>query len=188
MKKQIVILCGILFSVNIFFIYADDTDSEIESDELAYIISLDSNFTATALKNYGYGIGINYEHKLTDFLSVKPGMGHMVCFSDITTVTVGLKLFLYYYPLSSGLDKLYVGLGNSCDFIMYSNDIPEDTAISLIPIIGWKWKILPFLMIEPFTGWNFFVMKTNNYENIDRYLNQGFQWGLNVKVFVQNKN
>lgn len=181
------ILCGTFFSINIFFAYAEDIDSKIETDELKYIFSLDTNFTMTALKNYGFGIGINYEHKLTNFLSIKPGIGHMVCFSDITTVTVGLQLFLNYYPLSDGLDKLYIGLGNGCDFIMYINDVPQDTVISLTPLLGWKWKVLPFLMIEPFTGWKFFVLKTNNYENIDRYLNEGFQWGLSFKIFMQNK-
>jgi len=46
---------------------------------------------------------------------------------------------------------------------------------------------LPYLMIEPFIGWKFFVLKTENYENIDRYLNGGFQWGLGFKLFMQNK-
>jgi hypothetical protein len=177
MKK---LLCAIFFLLSIFFVYAEDTD------ELKYILSLDTHFTMTALKNYGFGIGMNYEQKLTDFLSIKPGMGHMVCFSDITAVTVNLQLFLYYYPLSSGLDKLYIGLGNGCDFIMYINDMPQDTVISLTPVMGWKWRASPFLMIEPLLGWKFFVSKTNNYENMDRYLNGGFQWGLNFKVFVQN--
>jgi len=185
--------------MNISLSYADDTDSEIPTDgmdsiiettatkELKHIFSLDTNFTMTALKNYGFGIGVNYEQKLTNFLSIKPGFGHMACFSDITVVTVGIQLFLYYYPLSNGLDKLYIGLGNSCDFIMYINDTPQDTVISLTPILGWKWKVLPYLMIEPFIGWKFFVLKTENYENIDRYLNGGFQWGLSFKLFMKNK-
>jgi len=189
------IVCGIFLLMNISLSYADDTDSEIatedidlkiETEVLKYIFSLDTNFTMTALKNYGWGLGVNYERKLTNFLSIKPGFGHMVCFSDITVVTVGLQLFLYYYPLSDGLDKLYVGIGNGCDFILYINDTPQDTVISLTPVLGWKWKVLPYLMIEPLIGWKFFVLETNNYENIDRYLNRGFQWGLNFKLYIQN--
>jgi len=154
----------VFFAITITGIFA-------QTDELKYIFSLDTNFTMTALKNYGFGIGINYEHKLTDFLSIRPGFGHMVCFSDITTVTVGIQLFLYYYPLSNGLDKLYVGLGNGCDFLMYINDTPQDTVISLTPLLGWK----------------FFLVKTENYDKVDRYLNKDFQWGLGFKLFMKNK-
>jgi hypothetical protein len=185
MKK---ILCAILFSVNIFFAYAENNDTINKTDEIKSLFSLDTSLTMTALKNYGYGIGISYERKLTNFLSIKPGFGHIVCFSDVMVVTVNLQLFLSYYPLSNGLDKLYIGLGNGVDFIMYQNDINKDTAIWLAPIIGWKWKVLPYLMIEPFIGWKFFVDKTNNYGNVDRYLNGGFQWGIGLKLFINDKN
>jgi hypothetical protein len=174
--------------MNVFLTYAGDIDSDIETEELKYIFSLDTNFTMTALKNYGFGIGINYEHKLTDFLSIKPGFGHMVCFADMITVTVNLQLFLHYYPLSNGLDRLYIGIGNGADFTMYQNDILDDTAIWLTPMMGWKWKVLPYLMIEPFIGWKFFVVKTSNYENVDKYLNGGFQWGINTKLLIKNIN
>jgi hypothetical protein len=188
-----IILCSVLFLMNISLVCAEDTDAETETEieaempepELKHIFSLDTNFTMTALRNYGYGLGVNYERKLTNFLSIKPGFGHMTIFSDVTVVTVDLQLFLYYYPLSSGLDKLYVGLGNGCDFIMYTNGIPQDTAITLTPILGWKWRAFKFLMIEPFIGWKFFLVKTNNYEKVDRYLNEGFQWGLSFKFFLQ---
>jgi hypothetical protein len=55
----------LLFFINIFLAYAEN----IKTNELKYIFSLDTSFTTTALKNLGYGIGVNYEHKLTDFLS-----------------------------------------------------------------------------------------------------------------------
>jgi hypothetical protein len=157
---------------------------------LKYIFSLDTGFTWIALKNFGYGIGVNYEHKLTDFLSIKPGFGHMVCFSDTTVVTVNIQMFFNYYLLSNGLDKLYFGLGSGCDFIMYpgkDGDDKEDTAISIIPILGWKWKISKYLMIDPFIGWKFYIINSNNYEKVENYLNDGFQWGLNIKIYLQNK-
>jgi hypothetical protein len=173
----------VILSINFFLIYAEDSGT----NELKHIISLDSGFTMTALKNYGVGLGVNYEYKLTDFLSIKPGMGSMICFSDMTVITVGITLFMYYYPLSDGLDKLYIGIGNSCDFLMYQNDIPQDTVISIIPVLGWKWKALPYLMVEPFIGWKFYVNKTDNYKYLDKYANGGFQWGLSLKLFLKNK-
>jgi hypothetical protein len=62
------LLYCIILSVNLLSAYA-------EENELKYILSLDTGFTMTALRNYGFGLGINYEHKLTDFLSIKPGLG-----------------------------------------------------------------------------------------------------------------
>jgi hypothetical protein len=184
-----------MLSINILSVYAEDNEPENDvndTNELKYILALDTGFTITALRNKGFGLGINYEHKLTDFLSVKPGMGAMICFSDLTfsnmaVITVGVTLFLNYYPLSDGLDKLYVGLGGSCDFLMYQNDIPQDTVISIVPVLGWKWKVLPYLMIEPFIGWKFYIDKTENYEDFDKYANGGFQWGLSLKLFLKNR-
>jgi hypothetical protein len=181
------LFCGFLFFVNVFFVYAENTATE--TNELKYLFSLDTGLTVTALRNLGFGAGVNYEHKLTDFLSIKPGLGHMVCFADLTVVTVDIQLFINYYPLSGGLDKLYIGLGSGCDFIMYpgSDNISNDTAISIVPILGWKWKAFKHLMIEPFVGWKSYLMLTNNYENNRNYLNEGFQWGINFKVFLPNK-
>lgn len=180
-----IIFYGILFLTNILFGFSE----EIETTKLKYIFSLDTDLTITALKNFGYGIGINYEYKLTDFLSIKPGFGHMVCFLNTTVVTVDLQLFLNCYPLSGGLDKLYIGLGSGCDFLMYPDkeDMPQDTAISITPVLGWKWKILKYLMVEPFIGWKFYIMETNNYDKVKNYLNDGFQWGIKLKLFLQNK-
>ena len=141
----------------------------------------------TALKNYGWGIGVNYEHKLTEFLSIKPGLGHMTCLSDIIVTTVNLKFLSHYYPLSNGLDKLYVGVGAGCDFIMYNTAISQDDNISLIATIGWKWKVLPYLMIDPSIGWKYSVRQTDNHKDAGKYLNNGFQWGIGFKFFFQNK-
>jgi len=178
-----IVVCGILLFINVLHAFSDDTD------EIKHIFSLDTDFIVTAVKNVGYGVGINYEHKLTDFLSVKSGFGHMVCFSDIIVVTVGINLFFNYYPLSDGLDKLYIGVGNGCDFLMYPEDdnMPEDTAIFLMPILGWKWKAKSYLMIEPYVGWKFYIMETNNYKEANNYLNYDFQWGINLKFFLKNK-
>ena len=186
-QKMKILCCGILFFSNILSAFSQEMETKNETNELKYILSLDTGLTITALKNLGFGIGVNYEHKLTDFLSIKPGFGHMACFSDITVLTVNLQLFFNYYPLSNGLDKLYVGLGCGTDFIMYLDDVPQDTVISITPLLGWKWKALKFLMIEPFIGWKFYILETNNYEKVKNYSNNGLQWGINIKLFLQNR-
>ena len=57
---------SLLFFINVFFAYAGNIETENETNELKYIFSLDTGFTITALKNLGYGIGVNYEHKLAN--------------------------------------------------------------------------------------------------------------------------
>jgi len=188
MKYLKIRFCVLLFFINTIFIFSGDLESQDETKDLKYIISLDTGLMITAVKNIGYGIGINYEHKLRDYLSVKSGFGHMACFSEVTVVTVNLQVFFYYYPLSNGLDKFYIGIGNGCDFLMYpkEDDIPDDTAISIIPLLGWKWKAMRYLMIEPYVGWKFYIMETNNYDRTKDYLNTGFQWGINFKIYFNN--
>jgi hypothetical protein len=175
-------LCGIMLSANIVFTFA-------ESIELKYIWSVDTGFTMIALQNSGLGIGVNYEHKVTDFLSIKPGLGFMVIFSDTTIVAFDSQLLLNFYPLSNGLDKLYIGFGSGCDYFMYpaKNDTPEDIAVSIIVIAGWKWRVLQYLMIEPFVGWKFYTEITTNYESVNKYVKGGFQWGISIKVFFSTK-
>ena len=84
------------------------------------------------------------------------------------------------------MDKLYIGVGTSFGSIRYDKKMPNDIFSSLTPIIGWKWKILPYLMIDPFIGWNFLIYERNNYEKADKYFNNGFQWGIGCKLFIKN--
>jgi hypothetical protein len=178
------IACSILFFLSIFFVFAENIELENKTNELKYILSLDTRYTTTALKNSGFGIGVSYEHKLTNFLSMKYIFGQMVLFLNITVLTIDQQLFLYYYPLGNGLDKLYIGLGHGGNLFMYLNDgdMSNDAALSITPIFGWKWRILKYFMIEPFIGWNFNILITNNYEYFNKYLDNGFQFGINLKI------
>jgi hypothetical protein len=68
-----ILFCGILFCINILLAFSENIEQRNETKELKNIFSLDLGFTIRALQNIGFGIGINYEHKLTDYLSIKPG-------------------------------------------------------------------------------------------------------------------
>ena len=185
MKK---VLFGILFFVHTVFTFAANNSSE-KPDEIKYLFSFDSTFTMAALKNNGIGFGLNYERKLTNFLSIKPGFGQMTYFENVTTlmaITIDLQLSVYYYPLSNGLDKLYIGLGSGYGFVTYNKKMPTDFYASINPVIGWKWKIVPFLMVEPFIGWKFLMHGSNSYEDIEKYLNGGLQGGIGIKLFIKD--
>jgi hypothetical protein len=68
------------------------------------------------------------------------------------------------------------------------NNTPEDIAVSTTAMAGWKWRALQYLMIEPFLGWKFYTKITTNYENVNKYVKGGFQWGISIKLFFSNKD
>ena len=135
MKK---VLLGILLLVHTVFTFAANNSSE-KPDEIKHLFSFDTTFTMAALKNDGLGFGLNYERKLTEFLSIKPGFGQMTYFekvSALTAITIDLQLSLCYYPLSNGLDKLYIGLGSGYGFVTYNKKRPSDFYASINPVVG----------------------------------------------------
>ena len=158
------------------------------------LLSMDLSYSLTGFLNHGWGIGINYEKKLFDFLSVKANVGHMTFLTgikDVYNTSVSLSVFANYYPLSSGLDKLYVGVGGGSDFMNYfgSGELPlthKDTLIHITPQMGWKFNVLPFLMIDVSSGYKFIISGTRNYREIKDYVNPGFRFGVNFQLFFRN--
>jgi hypothetical protein len=126
-----------------------------------------------------------------DFLSIKGNLGHMTFLTgikDVYNTSVSMSLFFNYYPLSNGLDKLYFGIGNGCDFMNYfgKGELPpttKDTLIHITPQLGWKFNVLPFLMIDVSTGYKFIVIGSRNYREIMNYVNPGFRFGINFLIF-----
>jgi hypothetical protein len=156
------------------------------------LISLDLGYSLTGFTNSGWGIGANYERALLRFLSVKGGIGHMTFQTDIDDVyctSVTVSLFAHYYPLAGGLDKSYIGLGCSADFMHYFGDgalpdNPADTLISIIPVTGWKWYVLRPLMIDIHAGYKFVIPGAENYAKIKEYVNAGVQFGIGFKILL----
>ena len=154
------------------------------------LLSLDLSYAFTGLLNQGWGLGLNYEKKLLDFLSIKGNLGHMTFSTGIKNVyntSVSISLFANYYPLSSGLDKLYVGFGGGSDFMNYfgSGELPpdsQDTLIHITPQLGWKFHVIRFLMIDVSTGYKFIISDTENYKQIKDYINTGFRFGLGFNI------
>ena len=155
------------------------------------LFSLDLSYALTGLLNQGGGIGLGYEKKLVDWLSFSGVFGHMTFLTGIKNVyctSVSISMFSNYYPLSSGLDKLYLSIGGGCDFMNYFGngkipDIPEDTLIHITPQAGWKFNATRFLMIDVSTGYKFIIYDTQNYREIKEYVNPGLQFKLGFKIF-----
>ena len=155
------------------------------------IFSLDLSYSLTSLLSQGWGIGLNYEKKLFDYMSLKVNFEHMTFLTNIKDVyctSVHLSLFANYYPIGSGMDKLYIGIGNGCDFMNYFGngklpDSNQDILIHLTPQTGWKFRIIDILMIDASIGYKFIITDSQNYLEIKNYANDGFRLGLKFLLF-----
>jgi hypothetical protein len=184
MKRQI------LFIVPMFFLSSFPCQAQVEHDNL---FSLDISYALTGLLNQGWGIGFSYEKKVVDWLSFTGIFGHMTFLTSLKNVyctSVNLSLFVNYYPLSNGLDKLYVSVGGGSDFMNYfgKGEMPEttnDILIHITPLLGWKFNILKYLMIDVSTGYKFIITDPQNYSEIENYVNPGLRFKLGFKIFFK---
>jgi hypothetical protein len=162
----------------------------VEHDNL---FSLDISYVLTGLLNHGWGIGLSYEKKAVDWLSFTGVFGHMTFLTGLKNVyctSVSISLFSNWYPLSNGLDKLYVSVGGGCDFMNYfgKGELPittKDTLIHLTPLLGWKFNVFKFLMIDVSTGYKFIITGSQNYSEIKDYINTGFRFNLGFKILLK---
>ena len=179
---------SIVFIVSMFLFSSPLCHAQTDNDNL---FSLDLSYSLSSFLNQGWGLGLNYEKKLFDFLSVKGNVGHMTFLTgieDVYSTSVSMSVFFNYYPLSNGIDKLYIGVGNGCDFMNYFGKgyLPPDgdTLIHITPQLGWKFNLLPFLMIDVSIGYKFIIASTQNYNEIKNYVNPGFRFGQNFSIFL----
>jgi len=155
--------------------------------------SVDFSYSLTALVNHGWGIGLGYEMYLLDCLSVKGGLGHMTVMTGIDEVyntSVGVSFFINYFPFNNIFDKFYFSAGSGCDFMNYFGDgeLPptkQDTLIHVTPQIGWKFYILKYLIIDASAGYKFIIYNTQNYYDVQKYINPGFQFGIGIKFLFR---
>jgi hypothetical protein len=181
----------VLCVVSMFFLPAPLCGAR-EKDGIDHLVSLDLSYSLTGLLNQGWGMGLGGEKKIAGWLSVKGTFGHMTFLTgidDVYCTSAHISMFLNYYPLSKGLDKLYISIGNGCDFMHYFGggdlpDPPEDTLIHLTPKLGWKVLVRPWLMLDISAGYKFIIAGSENYRNIRDYTDTGFQFGLGFKIFL----
>jgi len=177
----------ILFIASIFFLFSTPCKAQVEHDNL---FSLDISYALTGLLNQGWGIGFSYEKKAVDWLSLTGVFGHMTFLTGVKNLyctSVSLSLFGNYYPFSNGLDKLYLSIGNGSDFMNYfgkaAPEATSDVLISITPLLGWKFNVLKYLMIDVSTRYKFIINSSQNYNEIKDYTNSGFRYSLGFKIF-----
>ena len=162
------------------------------AQDLTSLFSLNINYLITGLKNSGGGIGLNYEHTLYKYFSVKGGFGHMTfktSLDDVYCTSVDISLFLSVYPFGEGLNKLYFGVGNGADFMNYfgKGAVPEtgkDTIIYLTPYIGYKLFCFKYIIFDFNIGYRINIVSSNNYYNVHEYLTSGIQFNVGVNILL----
>ena len=181
MKRRIILF------LSIFFCLSPVCRAQDNINDFCY---LDLSYSLTGLMNHGWGIGLSYERKLFDYISVKGNFGHMTFLTgikDVYNTSVSISAFINYYPFGQGLDKLYISAGNGCDFMNYfgRGELPpeaKDTLIHVTPQIGWKFNVLKFLIIDLSAGYKLVVSNTKNYRDIKNYINSGLRFGLDFQI------
>jgi hypothetical protein len=179
-----------IFMLSLLFLFAFPCQAQVSNDNL---FSLDLSYALTGVLNQGWGIGLSYEKKVVDWLSFTGVFGHMTFVTgikDVYCTSVSLSVFSNYYPLSNGLDKLYVTIGGGCDFMNYfgSGGLPEtanDTLIHITPLLGWKFNLFKYLMLDMSTGYKFIITGSQNYSEIKDYVNPGFRFNFGFRIFLK---
>jgi hypothetical protein len=164
------------------------------AEELDHLFSLDLSYSITGFRNHGWGLGLNYEKKIFDYLSVKTTFGHMTFLTGVEHVycaSVNMSLFANYYPFGKGLEALYIALGSDCDFMNYfgKGEVPpdaQDILIFMTPKIGWKYNIKNYVMVDLSAAYKFAFVDASNYREIERYTKTGLQLKLGFKIFFEN--
>lgn len=177
--KKSLLLCALAFQFSLF----------AETFAGNRIFSLDLGYLGTGLKNNGWGIGLNYEIAIFDFLAVRLGFSHMTLFpsgSDIICTTVGQQFDLLFYPFFKGLEGPYVAGRLDTEFVMFPNSdkMKNETAIMATPFIGWKFSVREFVFFDTFFGYRFLLNKSQfSNENISSSLyGNKFQYGIKIKL------
>lgn len=152
------------------------------------IFSLETSYTLNGLKNNGWGLGISYEHLLTDFWSIKGGFSHMTVWPhdyDVIITTVGISLNSYLYPFNKKLNWLYLGFGISTDFMNYIGSAEEksdDTIINIFPQIGWKQNIKNYVLLDFFYGYKINISNNILPEYAKDLTKQNHEFGISFKL------
>lgn len=161
-----------------------------EKKELNHIWSFDLGYILLGFSNNGFGFGMNYERLLMDHLSFRTMLGAMAFKtkeSDVFSAAITSSLFVNCYLLSDTLDKLYLGLGETIDFLNYfgEGDLPNppaDVLISIAPIIGWKQNVMNLVVLDFYTNYSFLVLNSQRLRNAEDYIRSGWRFGIKFKI------
>ena len=159
------------------------------------MLSVDWGMLAKGFWRGGLGLGMSFEKQIIPHLSAGAYFGQAVVFNnsdDGGGVTFSPAAFVYYYPISRQLRKLYLAAGFCWDSIIYFGDnIPNGasaTSFSIYPQAGWKFSLPWRFLLDIYAGYKFAFNKNGIfYGNSADLLGFGFQWGIGFKHYMKER-
>ena len=169
---------------------AEEEAKAREKERVTSVLSFDLGWLIHGFTTNGVALGINYERLIVPHFSLRGTAGAMLCNIselDVYAVDVSLSLYANWYPLSRMLDKLYVGVGATGDFMCYFGgsslpDSPTDELVSITPVIGWKQNIANVVVLDFYGGYSFVVFNSQRISDAEDYIRSGVQLGIRFKI------
>ena len=174
---------------------SDAKSGRKEKERVASVLSFDLGWLLHGFSRNGIALGVNYERLIVPHFSLRGTMGFMLFNAsalDAYAVDVSISLYASWYPLSRMLDRLYVSVGSSADFVCYfGNDSLPDPAnevlVTVTPIVGWKQNIANIVVLDFYGGYSFVVLNSQLFHGTDEYIRSGIQLGVRVKLLWRPK-
>lgn len=186
MNRKLLIIVFLFLSINLF---SKTSESNTKNNFIFldnHIFSFDLNYLTLGIKNNGWGLGVSYERKITEFAAAKINFSHCTVNPfqiDSTVTTVGLKITPLIYPFNKGLNFLYFGCEGSTDFLMISNADKSYSIIGISPIVGFKQSFLELFLIDLFCGYKFIIKDDISAKT--PFNEQGFTYGIKFKINLE---
>jgi hypothetical protein len=170
-------------------------NTNMQAETPNHIFLLDFNYTIIGFMNHGWGLGLKYEQKILNDMSVRSGFGHITfktSYEDAWCATAGFTLFVNFYPFDKGLEGPYFGAGGGFDFLGYfaSDSLPKNARneiISFIPMIGWKQNVTKAFFVDAYLGYKLPISDRGTYDGAETYINKGFQYGIDILYMLPIK-
>ena len=159
------------------------------------MLSIDWGMLMRGFSHGGLGLGVSFEKQIIPRLSASVYFGQAVVFETPDgwgCVSFSPATFVYCYPISRQLRKLYISTGLCWDAVVYfGKNIPDGanaSSFSIYPQVGWKFSLPWRFLLDVFAGYKF-AFNSNGvfYGNSAELLGYGFQWGISFKHYMKER-
>lgn len=173
--------------------FYDSSEKETIAKQMLYF---DWGMLVRGFRHGGLGLGMGFEKQIIPHLSASAYFGQAVLFKNSDgwgAVSFSPAGFVYYYPISRQLRKLYLSTGFCWDLICYFGDsTPEGaraSSFSIYPQAGYKFSLPWRFLLDIFAGYKFAFNKNGAfYGNSADLLGFGFQWGISLKHYMKKRD
>ncbi len=173
--------------------FYNSSEKETVAKQMLYF---DWGMLVRGFRHGGLGLGMGFEKQIIPHLSASAYFGQAFIFKNSDGwggFTISPAGFVYWYPISRQLRKLYFATGFCWDSIIYFGDkVPDGaaaTSFSIYPQAGWKFSLPWRFLLDVYVGYKFAFNKNGVfYGRSADILGFGFQWGIGFKHYMKKRN